>query len=198
MEMFHCEEEQAALAGKDWTTNSERPMANSALLDADWAGFDDALLASPWVFASAVKGVIPRSYCEAMRDPEVWIPAMRAEYDQLEKHGVWKLVDLPAGERAIDGMWAYDLKVDGDGKVLKHKGCYVVRGDEMVEGKDFEVKWGMVARMVFAVAAVKQLVVRQWDFSRAYLNGTMDRPVYMKQPTGFAKQGEEDKVCLLL
>jgi hypothetical protein len=76
-------------------------------------------------------------------------------------------------------MWVYDLKVDGDGKVLKHKGRYVVRGDEMVEGKDFEVKWAIVewmesVRMVFAVAAARRLVVWQWDFSGAYLNGTMD------------------------
>jgi hypothetical protein len=73
----------------------------------------------------------------------------------------------------------------------------------MFEGKDFEVKWAMVAQMesvqmVFAVAAVEQLVVRQWDFSGAYLNGTMDHPIYMKQPRGFAKQGEETKVGLLL
>jgi hypothetical protein len=26
----------------------------------------------------------------------------------------------------------------------------------------------------------------------------MDKPVYMKQPQGFAKQGEKEKVCLLL
>jgi hypothetical protein len=42
-------------------------------------------------------------------------------------------------------MWVYDLKVDGDGNVLKRKARYVARGDEMVEGKDFEVKWAMVA-----------------------------------------------------
>ena len=39
----------------------------------------------------------------------------------------------------------------------------------------------------------------QWDFSAAYLNSSLpeDPPVYMFQPVGFAKQGEEDKVCLM-
>ena len=92
--------------------------------------------------------------------------AMQAEMDQLISRGVWKLVDLPVGERAIDGMWVYDVKVDGDGNVVKNKPRYFAHGDEMVEGKDFEVKWAMVARMesvrmVFAVAAVKGLHVRQ-------------------------------------
>jgi hypothetical protein len=128
---------------------------------------------------------------------------MEAEIKQLEDRGVWKLVDLPAGEHAIDGMWVYDVKVNGAGNPWKYKGRYVARGDEMIEGKDFEVKWAMVARMesvrmTFAVAAVNRLHVQQSDFSGAYLNGTMDRPVYMKQPKGFAKQGEENKVCLLL
>jgi hypothetical protein len=201
MEMFHRDEEQAKIAGEEWAMDTVQPTANA--VDVDWAGFDDQWLSSPWAFASAVKGRVPRSYKEAMREPEKWEPAMRAEFDQLEVHGVWKLVDLPAGEHAIDGMWVFDVKVDGDGNILKYKGWYVARGDEMVEGKDFEVKWAMVVRMesvqmVFAVAAVERLVVRQWDFSSAYLNGTMDRPMYMKQPRGFAKQGEESKVCLLL
>ena len=43
------------------------------------------------------------------------------------------------------------------------------------------------------------MVTRQYDFSLAYLNGDLpsEPPVYMHQPTGFAKQGEEDKVCLM-
>jgi hypothetical protein len=73
----------------------------------------------------------------------------------------------------------------------------------MIAGKDFEVKWEMAARMesvrmVFAVAAVQRLVVRQRDFVGAYINGKMDCSVYMKQPTGFVKLGEKQKVCLLL
>jgi hypothetical protein len=62
MEMFPREEEQAALAGRDWATDSKRPMAISALLDVDWMGFDNALLSSPWAFASSVKGAIPLLY----------------------------------------------------------------------------------------------------------------------------------------
>jgi hypothetical protein len=165
--------------------------------------FDDMLLRNPWAFASSIKGSILCLYREAMCEPEKWVPPVQVEFDQLEDRGVWKRVDLPVGECAIDGMWVYDLKVDGDGNMLKRKARYVARGDKMVEGKDFEVKWAMVARMelvrmVFAVVAMKGLHMRQWDFAGAYLNGEMDKPVYMRQPRGFAKRGEEHKVCLLL
>jgi hypothetical protein len=170
-------------ARKDWARNSRRPTANT--VDIGWEMFDDTLLRNPWAFASSIKGSIPRSYRDAMREPEKWMPPMQAEFNQLEDRGVWKRVDLPPGEHAIDGMWVYDLKVDSDGNVVKRKARYVARGDEMVEGKEFEVKWVMVARMesvrmVFAVAAVDGLQVRRWDFSGAYLNGKTDRPVYMK------------------
>lgn len=52
--------------------------------------------------------------------------------------------------------------------------------------------------MVFVVAAMKGLTIWVWDFSGAYLNGVMDCLVYMKQPWGFNKPGEEDKVWRLL
>ncbi|KAJ7869334.1 hypothetical protein B0H14DRAFT_3580658 [Mycena olivaceomarginata] len=90
-------------------------------VDVGWEGFDDVLLRSPWAFANTIKGAVPRSYQEAMRESQKWMPAMQAEIDQLEARGVWKLVDLPEGERAIEGMWVYDVKVDGEGKVLKNK-----------------------------------------------------------------------------
>jgi hypothetical protein len=73
-------------------------------------------------------------------DPE------RFSRPELQNHGVWKLVDLPEGKTVIDGLWVYSLKLDGDGNILKYKGCYVAHGDEMVEGRDFEVKWTMVTR----------------------------------------------------
>jgi hypothetical protein len=169
MELFHRAEEQARLAGEEWAHDCARPMANT--VDVDWLSFDDTLLVSPWAFTSAVKGMVPRSYREVMREPEKWGPAMQAEFDQLVQCGVWKLVDLPEGQYVIDGMWVFDLKVDGEGKTVKHKGRYVMRGDEMVEGRDFGTKWAMVARMesvrmVFAVVAVKRLVVRQMGLLR--------------------------------
>jgi hypothetical protein len=120
MEMFYREEEQAKIAGEEWAMDTAWPTVNA--VDIDWADFDDKWLLSLWVFASAVKGRVPHSYKEAMREPEKWEPAMRAEFNQLEARGVWRLVDLPDGEHAIDGMWVYDVKVDSDSNVLKYKG----------------------------------------------------------------------------
>lgn len=127
---------------------------------------------------------------------------MEKEMATLSKHGVWKLVDLPEGARCIDAMWVYDLKLNGAGDIVKPKARLVARGDSMIPGVDFDSKWAMVARMesvrvIMAVAAVRRLVLKQWDFTAAYLNGVLDKPMYMRQPRGFVKEGEESKVCLL-
>ncbi|CAK5280773.1 unnamed protein product [Mycena citricolor] len=188
--------EEARIAGEDWARDAVRPSAN-------WVNIGDVYEEEDvYALAGVTKGTLPRSGNEAMKDP-LWREPMAAEMRQMDEKRVWSLVDLPEGERAIDGMWVFDRKLDGEGNEIKRKARYVARGDQMIEGRDFGTKWAMVARMesvrmVFAVAAVNRLHVQQWDFSGAYLNGTMDRPVFMKQPRGFEKKGEEDKVCLLL
>ncbi|KAJ3791439.1 hypothetical protein GGU11DRAFT_751804 [Lentinula aff. detonsa] len=80
------------------------------------------------VLASTIKGGgeihIPKSYAEAMRDSEGWLPPMKAEFESLINRGCWSLVDRPMNQKILNGMWVYDLKVDGDGVILKRKARY--------------------------------------------------------------------------
>ncbi|CAK5279520.1 unnamed protein product [Mycena citricolor] len=195
------EEAEARRANEDWARDSIQPSVNFVDLEGDT--FNEDSFTTLMALASATKGRLPRSGAEALKEPEIWGEPMKEEMNQMKQKGIWRLVDLPEGERALDGMWVFDVKVDGEGNIVKRKARWVVRGDQMVEGRDFGTKWAMVARMesvrmVFAVACVRRMPVRQWDFSGAYLNGTMDRAIYMKQPRGFEEKGREDKVCLLL
>jgi hypothetical protein len=117
--------------------------------------------------------------------------------------GVWHLEEPPAGTKIIDGMWVYDIKVDGDGNFVKPKAWWVAHGDRMRYDIDYGETWAMVARMesvriVMAIAVVKGLATRQWDFSSAYLNGYQEHDVWMQQPPGFIKSGEEHIACKLV
>jgi len=58
----------------------------------------------------------PKSVSEALTSPE-WVDAMRAEIDSLHNNGVWDLVPLPEGRKAVGSKWVYKVKRDADGSV---------------------------------------------------------------------------------
>ena len=52
---------------------------------------------------------------------------MQEELSQFEKLGVWKLVDLPEGQRKINTKWVFKCKRDDRGVVVRNKARLVVR-----------------------------------------------------------------------
>ena len=52
-------------------------------------------------------------------------------------------------------------------------------------------------RSMIALAAKDNLLLHQMDVTTAFLNGTLEEEVYMKQPEGFATKSKEHLVCKL-
>lgn len=52
-------------------------------------------------------------------------------------------------------------------------------------------------RLLLAIAAQMEWKVFQLDVKSAFLNGNLEEEIYVEQPSGFVKQGDEDKVYLL-
>jgi hypothetical protein len=50
---------------------------------------------------------------------------------------------------------------------------------------------------MFAFSAAKNMRMFHLDFETAFLNGDLSEEIYMKQPEGYIKPGEEDLVCKL-
>ena len=51
--------------------------------------------------------------------------------------------------------------------------------------------------MLFAYAARIGLDIFHFDVDIAYLNGELEQTIYMRQPQGFVKKDQEQKVCKL-
>src|SRR6185295_7842300 len=88
------------------------------------------------------------------------------------------------------------------GSIQKHKARLVAKGYAQKEGIDYEETFSPVARfetvrLVLAIAAQKQLPVFQFDVKSAFLNGEIQEEVFVEQPDGFIKKGEESKVLRL-
>ncbi|KAF8826133.1 hypothetical protein HHX47_DHR6000528 [Lentinula edodes] len=158
---------------------------------------------SPFAFAAESSDKwVPNTYKQAMHHPELWRAPMQTEYDTLMEKNCWMLVDLPPNANVTGGRWVYAIKWSKDGEVAKQKARYVAQGFTQIEGVDYDKTHGAVARMesvriVLAIIAVLGLFMFQVDFKAAFLNSPISHDVYMKQPKGFVKEGEEHKVCKL-
>ena len=77
--------------------------------------------------SSVINACEPDSFDEACKS-QIWIDAMKIEYNALLKNQTWQLVDLPQGKQAINCKWVYKTKFKADGTIDKHKARLVAKG----------------------------------------------------------------------
>ena len=129
---------------------------------------------------------------------------MQAEVESLENNDTWTFVDRPKDKNVLPGKWVYRVKYGADGQVDKYKARYVAKGYAQVEGIDFFETYAPTCkpetfRTLLAVAAQKDLHLGQMDVKSAYLHSAIEEEIYLEQPQGFVKRGQngETLVCKL-
>ena len=128
-----------------------------------------------------------------MEDPN-WVEAMQEELNQFERNKVWELVPHPVGRKdPIGTRWVYRNKMDEQGNVVRNKARLVAQGFCQEEGIDYDETFAPVARLeairiFLAFAAHHEFKVYQMDVKSAFLNGTLEEEVYVKQPPGFVNE----------
>ncbi|XP_076923389.1 uncharacterized protein LOC143585500 [Bidens hawaiensis] len=124
----------------------------------------------------------PRNFGEAKSKPES-IKAMQMELESIKRNDTWKLTELLRGAKAI---------------VLKR----VFKGYVQQPGVDFDEVFAPVARletirMLIAIAVTEGWQLHHLDVNSAFLHGELQEEVFVSQPDGFVKAGEENKVYKL-
>ena len=99
-------------------------------------------------------------------------------------------------------MESSGTKLNSDGSINKHKARLVVKGYAKMFGVDFSKTFTPVARldtikMLLALAAQKSWNIHQMDVKLAFLNGYLEKEIFVEQPEGFIVKGMEEKVYLL-
>jgi Reverse transcriptase (RNA-dependent DNA polymerase) len=117
-----------------------------------------------------------------------WLEAADLEVRTLERMGMW--VEVPKSEATrciIPGTWAFRRKRSPDGEVKKYKARFCVRGD-LQEGT-FDtysplVAWSTV-RFLLVFALSFDWITTSIDFASAFVQATLDQPVWIHLPRGY-------------
>lgn len=151
--------------------------------------------------AMFIENADPNSYEEAAMNDK-WKAAMDLEIEAIERNKTWELVELPQGAKTIGVKWVYKTKLNENEEIDKCKARLVAKGYEQQYGVDYNEVFAPVARwdtirMVLALAAQKAWTVYQLDVKSAFLHGDLSETVYVAQPQGYEKKGEENKAYRL-
>lgn len=126
---------------------------------------------------------------------------MQSELEAHDINTTWMLTPLPPRQKALSSRWVLRKKLDQTGNI-KYKARVVARGNEQREGLDYAetfapvVKWSTI-RLIVALAAVNNWEITHMDVVTAFLNGTINETIYMKQPPGFISKTHPHHVCHL-
>ena len=138
----------------------------------------------------------PTSVKEALssENSKNWKEAISDELESMETNKVWTIVDRPSNKEdeakmnIVDSKWVFSRKTGSDNKIT-HKARLVVRGFK--DKNEYELKeiYSPVARLsliraVLAIVNKYNLELHQMDVKTAFLNGELDKDIYMKIPEG--------------
>ena len=115
---------------------------------------------------------------------------------------MWSLVEQPLGANVIGSKWVFKVKYASDGSIDRFKARLVAQGYNQKHGIDFFDVFAPVVsyeavRCVLSLAASMNFEIHQADIKTAFLNGTLEETIYMRQPPGFTLPGLEHLVCKL-
>ena len=125
---------------------------------------------------------------------------MKEEMNSIKSNGVWDLVELPNGVKAIGCKWVFKTKKDSLGNIERYKERLVAKGFTQKEGIDYTETFSPVSkkdslRVILALVAHFDLELQQMDVKTAFLNGDLEEEVYMKKPEGFSSSNGEQLVA---
>ena len=100
-------------------------------------------------------------------------------------YGTWDLVTAPKDTNIIVSHWTFRVKCDNLGEINRFKSCLIAQGFSQVPGVDFNETYSPTIRLpsihfILAFACKNNLKLRQIDVKGAYLNGKIDKNVYMQ------------------
>ena len=120
--------------------------------------------------------------------------------DSILKNKTLTLPDPPPERKIIGCKWVFMEKIDGE--VVKYKARICAEGCGQLKGIYCNDTFSPVVRLskiiiLFGFVAQRDLDIYHYDVYLAFLQGELKEVIYMRQPEGYTKKGQEGKVCKL-
>ncbi|GJZ47896.1 retrotransposon protein, putative, ty1-copia subclass [Tanacetum coccineum] len=98
------------------------------------------------------------------------------------------LMDLLSGCKPLGYKWIFKKKMKADGTIDKYKARLAIKGFRQQAGLYYYDTYSMritLVKMILAIAALRNGEVHQMDVEMTFLNGDLEKILYMNQPKGF-------------
>ncbi|GJS04163.1 retrovirus-related pol polyprotein from transposon TNT 1-94 [Tanacetum coccineum] len=110
--------------------------------------------------------------------------------DLVEEEAIEELVPNPMDMIIIGTKWVFRNKLDKNGVVSRNKARLVAQGYNQQEGIDYDKTYAPVARLesiriLLAYACALDFKFFQMNVKSTFLNGFINKEVYVAQPPGF-------------
>ena len=132
-------------------------------------------------------------------DAEIWRKSMEAEIAGMTKFEVWSEMladELPAGAKLLGTKWVFKIKTNRDGFIEKFKSRLVCLGYAQKEHVHFDPNNAYAPvmsydsfRTLLAIGCANDWEIRSADIQCAFLQGDIDKEIYLRHPLGRTHDG---------
>jgi hypothetical protein len=144
----------------------------------------------------------PKTFKEAWNgsEREKWKPSMGSEVMNFLNRKAWTKITREkaekSGKKILKVKWVFKKKDEQDGSI-RYKSRIVTKGYLQIPGVDYTESFAPVAtdttiRLLLAIALYRQQedwIVECLDIEAAFLEGDIDKPIYIEYPEGMDELG---------
>ncbi|MBW0543234.1 hypothetical protein O181_082949 [Austropuccinia psidii MF-1] len=131
------------------------------------------------------------NYHEEKRTPQAseWMAACEQEMMNLKRMDIWEEVKRDISIQTLGTRWVFALKLDSDGRPIRHKAWLVVQGNQKIQGVNFKETFAPTPsfaklQSILAIASNNSWKANTFDVTSAYLRSKINKVIFVRPPPG--------------